>query len=166
LRLLITYGHELVNWDNSENMYIGSFILQNLSDVVFKNGLIDRIIKHYWDNIEKGKLPTINNFIHSEDKEVSSVSVDVSSSQYELSPNWTNKHKIYVKHESEHLKKTILDGIFYLKKKKIEEIKKEVANQLKIEKDPANIEIIQNKYMLIKRVEMTIAKHSGTIILE
>jgi DNA primase len=166
LRLLLAYGHELVNWDETENMYIGSFIMQNLSDVVFKNGLLDRIIKHYWDKVEKGQLPTINSFIHSEDKDISNVSVDVSTSQYELSPNWENKHNIYVRHESMHLKKTILDGIYYLKKRKIDQIKKDVAIQLKTEKDPVNVEIILNKYMLIKRVEMTIAAYLGNVILE
>ncbi|WP_316785698.1 DNA primase [Pedobacter frigiditerrae] len=166
LRLLIAYGHELVYWDETDNMYIGSFIMQNLTDVVFKSGLLDRIIKHYWDSIEKGSLPTINTFIHNEDKDVANVSINVTTSPYELSPNWENRHNIYVRHESGHLKKTILDGIYYLKKKKIGEIKKKVVNELKTETDPVNIDIILNKCILIKRVEMSIASYLGNVILE
>ena len=44
VRLLLAFGHELVNWDDIDNMYIGSFIIQNLTDVYFE----DKICNTYY----------------------------------------------------------------------------------------------------------------------
>lgn len=166
LRVLITYGNELVYWEGIENMYVGTFIIQNLADVVFKNGLFDRVVKLYWNSIEKGYLPTANSFFHNDDKEIADLAISLSSSQYELSPNWEKKHGIYVKQEAQHLKKTVLDSIFHLKRKKINRMKKEVQEQLKTEKDESNLEILLNQFSLMKRVEMTISSHFGIVINE
>ncbi len=46
VRLLLAFGHELVSWDKIDNMYIGSFIMQNLTDVTFENKLCKKIIDH------------------------------------------------------------------------------------------------------------------------
>jgi DNA primase len=166
LRLLLAYGHLLVNWDNNEDLYIGSFILQNLTDVVFKGSLYERIIKHYWDKAEKGYLPTPKDFIHNEDQEISDLAITLSTSEYQLSENWEKKHNIYVNEESMNLKATILGGIYHLKKKKIEVIKKGILLELKAEIDPANQEILISRYMNIKKVEKIIADYLGIIIVE
>ena len=43
VRLLLTYGHELATWEQTDNMYVGSFIIQNLSDVTFDDEVCKRI---------------------------------------------------------------------------------------------------------------------------
>ncbi|MCX2583016.1 DNA primase [Pedobacter sp. MR22-3] len=166
LRLILSYGHVQVSWDQNEELYIGSFILQNLTDVVFKRSLHDKIIKHYWDRAEKGYLPVEKDFIQSSDQEISQLAITLSSSPYELSKNWLDKHKIYVKDESMDLKKTILGGIYHLKKNKIQVIKKGILQELKNEKNPSSQEDIMVRYSNIKRVEKMIADFMGTIILE
>jgi DNA primase len=166
LRLMLAYGHMLVTWDQNEDLYIGSFILQNLTDVVFKRSLHDKIIKLYWEKAEKGRLPTEKDFTQNSDREISDLAITLSTSKYQLSENWLNRHLIYVKDESMDLKKTILGGIYHLKKNKIQVIKQGILSELKTEKDSSKQEDLMVRYSNIKRIEKIIADFMGAIIVE
>jgi DNA primase len=166
VRLLLSYGHELVNWDKIDNMFIGSFIIQNLSDVSFKHEVCNRIIAEYRDEIENGHLPVANQFIKSEDRQIADLAITLSTSPYTLSENWYNKHQIYVRDESVNLKATILGGIFHLKKKKVDQILLDVLQEIKAEDDPVNQEILMQRYAYIKNVEKEISKFLGSVILK
>ncbi|RZL39043.1 MAG: DNA primase, partial [Pedobacter sp.] len=120
VRLLLSFGHELVSWDKIDNMYIGSFIMQNLTDVTFENTICKRIIEHYRTEIENGQLPTANQFIKSDDRDIADLAITLSTSPYTLSENWYNKHNIYVRDETVNLKATILGGLYHLKKRKVD----------------------------------------------
>jgi DNA primase len=166
LRLMLAYGHMLVTWDQNEDLYIGSFILQNLTDVVFKRSLHDKIIKLYWEKAEKGRLPTEKDFTQNSDREISDLAITLSTSKYQLSENWLNRHLIYVKDESMDLKKTILGGIYHLKKNKIQVIKQGILSELKTEKDSSKQEDLMVRYSNIKSIEKIIADFMGAIIVE
>ncbi|SMC71173.1 DNA primase [Pedobacter nyackensis] len=166
VRLLLGYGHELVNWDGIDNMYIGSFIIQNLTDVDFEDKLCGAIIKSYRDEIDNGHLPVASQFINSQDRQIADLAITLSTSPYALSENWENKHNIYVKDESENLKKTILGGLFHLKKAKIAGILISIANEIKTEADPVNLEILMQRFVAMKGVEREISKHLGITILK
>lgn len=166
VRLLLAYGHELVTWDKIDNMYIGSFILQNLADVSFENELCKKVIDTYIDEIENGHLPVASQFINNEDRRISELAITLSTSPYSLSENWTNKHNIYVNDESMNLKATILGGLFHLKKVKVARMLKDVSKEIQTEKDPVNLEILMQRFMFIKGVEREISKYLGTVILK
>jgi DNA primase len=166
VRLLLAFGHELVNWDKIDNMYIGSFIMQNLSDVTFEDALCKRIIDIYRDEIENGHLPVANQFIKSEDREIQDLAITLSTSPYTLSDNWYNKHQIYVRDETVNLKATILGGIFHLKKRKVDRMLLSLLQEIKTEEDTANQEILMQRYSFIKGVEKEISKFLGSVILK
>lgn len=166
VRLLLTFGHELVSWDKIDNMYIGSFIIQNLTDVTFENQLCKRIIDHYRTEIENGQLPTANQFIKSEDREVADLTITLSTSPHTLSENWYNKHNIYVRDETVNLKATILSGLYHLKKRKVDRILLELLQEIKIESDPTNQEILMQRYAFIKNVEKEISRFLGSVIVK
>lgn len=166
VRLLLAFGHELVNWDKIDNMYIGSFIMQNLSDVVFEDPVCNRIIDTYRDEIENGHLPVANQFIKNEDREIADLAITLSTSPYSLSENWYNKHQIYVRDETVNLKATILGGIFHLKKRKVDRMLLNILLEIKVESDPVNQEILMQRYSFIKGVEKEISKFLGSVILK
>lgn len=166
VRLLLAFGHELVNWDKIDNMYIGSFIMQNLSDVTFEDALCKRIIDIYRDEIENGHLPVANQFIKSEDREIQDLAITLSTSPYTLSDNWYNKHQIYVRDETVNLKATILGGIFHLKKRKVDRMLLSLLQEIKTEEDTTNQEILMQRYSFIKGVEKEISKFLGSVILK
>lgn len=166
VRLLLTYGHELVSWDQIDNMYIGSFIIQNLADVSFEDPVCKRIIDYYKQEIERGHLPTINQFIKNEDRSIVDLAITVSTSPYSLSENWYNKHQIYVRDETMHLKATILGGIFHLKKRKVDRILLNLLKEIKDESDPVKQEALMQRYAFVKNVEKEISKFLGSVILK
>jgi DNA primase len=166
VRLLLAFGHELVNWDKIDNMYIGSFIMQNLSDVTFEDALCKRIIDIYRDEIENGHLPVANQFIKSEVREIQDLAITLSTSPYTLSDNWYNKHQIYVRDETVNLKATILGGIFHLKKRKVDRMLLSLLQEIKTEEDATNQEILMQRYSFIKGVEKEISKFLGSVILK
>ncbi len=166
VRLLLTFGHELANWEKVDNMYVGSFIIQNLSDVVFENKLCKKIIDHYRIEIENGHLPTANQFIKNQDHDIADLAITLSTSPYSLSENWYNKHNIYVRDETVNLKATILGGIFHLKKRKVDRMLLNLLKEIKIENDAVNQEILMQRYAHIKSVEKEISKFLGSVILK
>ncbi|MCY1523073.1 DNA primase [compost metagenome] len=166
VRLLLAFGHELVSWDKIDNMYIGSFIMQNLSDVTFDNQLCKKIIDHYRIEIENGQLPTANHFIKSDDREVADLAITLSTSPYSLSENWYNKHNIYVRDETVNLKSTILGGLYHLKKRKVERILLDLLKEIKNEPDATNQDILMQRYAYIKNVEKEISRFLGSVIVK
>lgn len=166
IRLLLAYGHELVSWDKIDNMYIGSFIMQNLADVSFQDELCKKIIDTYRDEIENGHLPVASQFINNEDRKIAELAITLSTSPYSLSENWYNKHNIYVRDESINLKATILGGLYHLKKGKVARMLMDIAKELKTEADPVNQEILMQRFIFIKGVEKEISKFLGTVILK
>jgi len=166
IRLLLTYGHELVNWDNIDNMYIGSFIMQNLADVTFNDGICEKIIAIYKQEIENGLLPTASQFIKNQDRQIADLAITLSSSPYALSENWYNKHQIYVRDETMNLKSTILGGIFHLKKRKVDGILLNLLNEIKEESDAVNQEILMQRYTFVKNVEKEISKFLGSVVIK
>jgi DNA primase len=166
VRLLLSFGHELVSWDKIDNMYIGSFIIQNLTDVTFENQLCKKIIDYYRIEIENGQLPTANQFIKSEDFAIADLAITLSSSPYTLSENWYNKHNIYVRDETVNLKATILGGLYHLKKRKVDRILLDLLKDIKTETDATNQEILMQRYAFIKNVEKEISKFLGSVIVK
>ena len=166
VRLLLAFGHELVTWDGIDNMYIGSFVMQNLADVSFTDRMCSKIIDHYREEIESGHLPVANQFLKSADREIANLAITLSTSPYTLSDNWYNKHNIYVRDESVNLKATILGGIFHLKKRKVDRILLELLAEIKTDLDPVNQEILMQRYAQIKNVEREISKFLGSVIVK
>ncbi|AOM77719.1 DNA primase [Pedobacter steynii] len=166
VRLLLAYGHELVSWDKIDNMYIGSFIIQNLADVSFQDEICKSVIDTYRDEIENGHLPVASQFINNENRKIAELAITLSTSPYSLSENWYNKHNIYVRDESINLKATILGGLFHLKKGKVARMLMDIAKELKTETDPVNQEILMQRFVFIKGVEKEISKFLGTVILK
>jgi DNA primase len=166
VRLLLAFGHELVSWDNIDNMYIGSFIMQNLSDVTFEDEICKSIIDNYKEEIENGHLPVASQFIKNTDRKIADLAITLSTSPYTLSENWYNKHQIYVRDETVNLKATILGGIFHLKKRKVDRILLGLLQEIKAEADAVNQEILMQRYAYIKNVEREISKFLGSVILK
>ena len=166
VRLLITYGNEFVNWDSIDDLYIGSFVIQNLNDVTFSNPICAKVIQIYSSEVDNGRLPKPNFFIKHADAEIADLAITLSSTPYSLSENWENKHNIFVRDETMDLKATILGGLYHLKKRKVENMLQGVLKEIKEETDGDNQAILMQKYSVIKRAEGSISKFLGSVIVK
>ncbi|MDB5013155.1 MAG: primase [Daejeonella sp.] len=166
IRLLLNYGHEVVNWDGITDTYIAPYLISNLSDVTFNDPDCAHIINEYKSKLEAGDLPTEDEFTKNSDNRIANFAISLVTSPYHLSENWAVERKIYVKREHENLRATIHGGIFHLKKHKVEQILKDLLQQLQSEKDAVKQESLQKKYIQVKEVEKGIATYLGSVIVK
>ncbi len=164
IRILLSYGDKLVNWDGMTDAYIGPYIVTNLSDVTFNHQVFNTILNYYKAELEKGKLPAEKDFIQHADKEISLTAITLLTSPYMLSENWYNMHNIDVKGETDNLKGVVMGAIFHLKKKKVFALIAEKQRQMQVEKDENNLMILMKEYLELKAVEKYISNYLGTVI--
>jgi DNA primase len=166
IRVLLIYGDKMVNWDEMTDTYIGPYIITNLSDVSFNNVLYAKVIQHYHDELENGKLPTEKDFIQHPDAEIANMAVSMISSPYHLSENWYLMHNITVPDETERLKGTVMGAIFHLKKKKIASMITTKQKAIQDEADVDNVTILMKEYLQLKEVEKYISNYLGSVIIK
>ncbi|OCX50353.1 DNA primase [Mucilaginibacter sp. PPCGB 2223] len=166
VRLLVTYGGQLINWDDIANTYIGPFMIASLSDVAFEHPVYKEFVDIYHQEVEKGSLPDEAFFINHSDKKVADVVITMLLSQYTLSPNWYDMHKITTSDETKNMKATILTAIFHLKKQKVSAILRDLQKQLQATKIPEEEEILLSQFQHMKKVQKTITDYLGIVITE
>jgi DNA primase len=166
IRLLLTYGHELVHWDGITDTYIAPYVIANLEDVSFDHPVCKKIIETYKAGLEKGHLPSEQDFIRHTDRAISQLAISLVSSPYVLSENWYAKRKIFVHNEKENLQKTIKGGIFHLKKRKVDHILGSIREELQKESDSDNQVILMQRYLRVKEVEKGISDFLGSVIMK
>lgn len=164
IRVLLTYGDQMVHWEEMTDTYIGPYIITNLSDVTFANPLYAKVIQYYHDELENGYLPKEKDFIQHPDPEIANMAISMISSPYQLSENWYNMHNITVPNETDKLKGTVMGAIFHLKKKKINTIISAKQKEIQEEKDEANVMILMKEYLELKEVEKYISNYLGAVI--
>jgi len=166
VRLLLVYGHQIINWDNIANTYIGPFIIAELSDVEFEQADCKEFVEIYKLQLENGVLPEEKFFIHHPHKHIVDLSVDLLATKYTLSENWYNMHRIFIQEEQMNMKATILGAIFHLKKQKVGKILDQLRTDLQNAQEPADQDIIMSQYMQMKKIEKHIVDYLGSVIIK
>ncbi len=164
VRLLLLYGNRMIDWDGITNTYIGPFMIAELNDVEFEQPVCRQFMNIYRDEIDNGKLPDEQHFIHHPDKPIVDLTVGMLATRYMLSDNWYDMHKIYVPDEEANLKAAVLGAIFHLKKQKVGQILTKLLADLQTTTDATNQEILQSQYLYMKKVEKRITEYFGTVI--
>lgn len=166
IRVLISYGDVLVNWDEMTDTYIGPYIITNLSDITFNDELCERVITYYHDELDKGIMPTEKTLIQHPDKEIKDLAISLISSPYMLSANWYNMHHINVPDEKTNLKATIMGAIFHLKKKKIATMILNKQKELQSQNTDEQEHQLMKDYLQLKEVEKYISNYLGSVIIK
>ncbi len=166
VRLLITYGNKMIDWDGIANTYIGPFMISEMSDVEFENTESKNLVDIYRQELENGRLPDEAFFIHHPDRSVTDLAVSMVSTPYILSENWYEKHKILVSDEQDNMKATILGAIFHLKKRKVDQILEGIRRELQKTTSNDDVDILLNQYQHMKKVEKHISDFLGSVILK
>lgn len=77
IRLLLLYGNKMIDWDGIANTYIGPFMVAELSDVEFEQPVCKEFLEIYRQEVENGVLPDEQFFIHSQDKNLVDLTVNL-----------------------------------------------------------------------------------------
>ena len=136
VRILINAGHKPFS-EEEPDVSIAAFVLSNISDVLenFDNPKYEKFIKEYQIAFDNGKHDKLQYFINHKDKDVRDLAIDLSSSPFEYSHNWKDRHDIMLRTQpdpEDNFMEDAIQSVKYFKyskiNKKIEDNKKELSN--------------------------------------
>lgn len=166
VRILLNYGAEIAHWE-SEDVPVAPLLLQSIEDVTFTDKASADIVSEFRKRISQYEIPEAKEFFAHQNEAVSRLAIDSIANKYELSENWNDdKRQIYVTKEIEHLKELVIQGVYRIKKKKIQVEIEKIREELKTEKNDADIEILLSKYQKLKTVEKDMGDFLGNTIVK
>lgn len=167
VRILINYGDYLATWEGDGDIPVAGVLLGNIADIEFKDKAAAFILKAYRDAAENYEIPDAKLFYSNPDAAVSELAINCVATKYSLSENWNDdKRKIYVSQEYEHLKKLVVEAIYRIKKQKIGAQMHHIREEMKQEKDIANLEVLIFKYQKLKEAERLLGGFLGNTIVK
>ena len=167
VRILLNYGEELAEWEGDGDVPIAPLLLNALDDVTFEDRPSAFIVNVFKQKAEHFEIPDVKYFFSHKDREVQDLAITCVATPYELSPNWNDdKRKIYVRQEREHLRELTIQGIYRIKKRKIEKEMIKIREELKIIDVGENMEILLAKYQKLKEAEKTLGEFLGNIVVK
>lgn len=172
VRLLINYGRHIINFKLEEDQFFTTTVSEYLlgeidnDDINFNNPLLDRIVKEYLNFLHKDEFPPDRYFVNHQDIDISGITSDLIASQYELSKNWTLRHKIYPESEESLLPKALQDALHRLKLRKVQLMMRDV-NQKISEGGVAEEDItyLLRKKILLDRAKVVLSNYFGSVII-
>jgi DNA primase len=165
IRLLVNYGdaevvfHQKSEEGKEEEVVIttADYIIHTLEndEIKFENPAYQKIFNHYSEWVHKEMKIDVKRLFLNTDIEVVETVVSLSSTKYELSLNWKEKHNIYVSTEDMKLKFALEHSVLALQLKKIEINIQEIQEKLKgleDEEEMVNLLTSQLTYIELKKM--------------
>lgn len=141
IRLLLNHGAKEITFEveNEDKrmvevaVTVAEFILQDIhsDDLMLDNVICQNILNEYAGWWEQKKLPAHSIFTQHQDEDVRKLAIDLLSSQYTLSKNWEQRHKIYLKDEEDELKPRVLYAVYAFKLQKLEKMLAEIQQKIR-----------------------------------
>ena len=163
VKLLLTHGTDTIELDDYTTT-IASLIIDDLKNdgLLFKNETHKKIFDAFDRGLDTGELPTIQQFISSEDQDVAELTANLLSTQYKLD-DWL-RHRIVVKTEDDVLKKTVLMSILRFKDMVIEDRRAEIMKEMKETADLDEQLILLQKKKHLDDIRNRINRDLGIVI--
>ena len=178
VRILLTYGNRILYFTEeksdespeplSAKITVAEYLISELQ--VDQVSLIDKrcktIIEEYSRALENNDFLEPRHLSRNEDLEVSKLCADILADAFELSDNWTDKHKVYPETEDMKLKKAVKDVIFRLKLKHLRIRSKELQEELKDSNlSDEKLTAILMKKRHLDKVKSKLSEEFGTTII-
>ncbi len=132
IRLLLNYAdHTLVFEAENEDGHmqevpvkVVDFVLQDIQedDLRFDHAPCQEIFDHFVDKRDNDDFPGSETLTRHPDNAVRDLTIDLLATKYSLSPNWEERHNIYVVGEEEDLKPRVMQAVYAFKLRKLEKM--------------------------------------------
>ena len=177
VRLLLSYGaQELTFVEKVENeegeeeeehtvITVAQLIISDIQEdeIVFNHPVLKEIFDVFVEKWEEGEIPTEKYFVQNGSSAVIKKVIELSSSPHELSKNWKDRHKIYIKEEVDDLKMAIAIACNRLKLEQvvnaINSIRASLASDEPLEGESEDQLILQMNHLL--QVKQALSKVLG-----
>ena len=178
IRLLLNYGHqsfvpveENQTDDDEENQInVAEAIVNDLTDddIQFVYPVYQKIFDLYKNFVDEEEIKSNKTITHHEDKEIADTAINLLAEPFELSKNWSKKHKIHIQKESDIIEKTVVHSLLAFKLDKLKQQKQTIQESLKdIDDKTDNAEILKRMDQINKlnKKVQKIAESLGRIVL-
>ena len=172
VKLLLMYGQETIyderEDENGEKVYEQVSVAQLIVDdlkmdgFVFTNVVNKKIFDLFDQAIDEGRIPDDQYFVSHEDETIAQLAADLLSTPYKLD-HW-EKYGIFVKHEEDVLRATILSALYRYKDLIIEERRKAIEEELKTTQDMDDQLILLKRKKDLDDIRKQINKELGIVI--
>lgn len=160
VRLLLSYGH----LELDEGRYLFSYLMEELSDVLFADESYARLMHEYLHQMEYSPGENLSNyFVSSDDKELQKLSIDLLTQKYEISKRWIN-YEIEVPLEQDILTHVVMTTLIRLKWQHVRKLLEDNLLQLEHPENVEQEEISQKIHLELKRTEKQLAEKLGIVI--
>jgi DNA primase len=141
VRILILYGNEPVafteqdeNGNPEEHVYrVGDIILHELigdellPESEFNRQIFDAFVHHSED---AETFPNEQYFLHHPNRELAEYVIHLTSTPYELSKNWLDKHQIFVSTEVHTTRKMVMSSLYSYKLRRVKKLLEHMSTRL------------------------------------
>ncbi|MBM77483.1 MAG: DNA primase [Crocinitomicaceae bacterium] len=174
IRLMLNYGSLSIpleikseNGETSEEQYpLAQFIIEEMltDNLNYNNSTYQNIFNEFVDGLENGLLINDQHFIQNPN--LTSLVVDLTTSENTLSENWEKKHQIQTKTEPLRLKQAAIESVFIYKLRVTENLILEKQMQLKEFVNSTESDIKLEEINELMKVRNIFAKELGIIITQ
>lgn len=176
IRLLLTYGDReiqvrITNELNETELVpisVAEYLIGSLQqdEIKLETEVYGKILLEYVEFIAQETFPDAKNFALHQDREISSQTSEVLTSEHSLSANWKNRHGIEPETEDMLLRKAAKDCIFRLKLKKVIQMQLAIEKELKRDDlSEEEIDHLLSEKKFYDHAKLAIAKYFGSVII-
>jgi DNA primase len=159
LRLLINYGIEKIG----EELHVCEYLIEETKELKFETPVFKQLFDDYRQALRRGILPTPEYLLSTAEGEGKREIINMITQKYELSSLWETRYQIFTAKEADNLAKTVYDGVLRLKKRVLKKMLHELLERIK-SASVNEVEDLQQVYMEIKKYQVEIDRHLGTVI--
>lgn len=174
LRILIRYANSTIIFNSVDEqgepqdvqLRVGDFILQELmtDELLPLNPVLNKIFLLFHD-IGANNYPGEAFFLHHQDQEISSRSIDLTSTPHILSEHWKEKHQIYITDEEQLMRKMVLSAVYSYKLRRVMGMLNELNRRLKEPMEEAEMIEALQECMGLQKAKMDLASQLSYVIL-
>ncbi len=97
IRVLLEHGDKAMGLEEDPEELVAVHIITEIEEIPFQNADFKTIVGLYVAELEEGKIPNVNYFLHQVEGRINKLVIDLLASPYELSHNWEKKHGIFLR---------------------------------------------------------------------
>lgn len=173
VRLLITGGDTIFKKEkevSTKNKTVAQFILDNIEDVIenFDDLLYKLVVKETRQRLKNGELVDGNFFLYHDNPAIRQLALDLTSSQYEISPGWEER-EIFLntqKMPDQNFTNDSEQGVKRFKLHKIMRMCAENQKRIQAEADTDKLMTLLKVQQKLLTIRNGLAKELNTVILD
>jgi DNA primase len=174
LRMLLRYGGERITVpvtqdDGSvghEEVPLAEVMFELLASdgTEFTDPLSWAVYVDYRQRHNLGEQVSAADYTGHENPQWRDLAIDLLAEKHELSPNWLERHRIPVKHESEQLYDALIEAVDLLKERRVDRMVSEQEERLR-SSDPAEVKAAMEEILRLQVIKKMFAKRTGRVVV-